>query len=104
MKIKKNDKVLVMKGKDSGKTGKVEKVIPNINKIVVAGLNKYKRSSKPTKANPQGGIMDIYAPISLANVKIICPRCNKATSVKYNINQKNKTRICKKCKETLEVK
>ena len=104
MKIKKNDKVLIIKGKDKNKTGKVEKVLPEANKIVVSGINKYKRSSKPTKANPQGGITDIYAPISVCNARVICPRCNKSTVVKYAINQKNKTRICKKCNETLEVK
>lgn len=103
MKIKKGDTVLVIKGKDRGKTGKVEKAFPKDKKVIVAGLNIYKKQIRPTRRNPHGGIINFNAPIPLENLKIICPRCNKATRVGYKLTQKTKLRICKKCQESLDV-
>jgi large subunit ribosomal protein L24 len=104
MKIKKGDTVYIKIGKDQGKTGKVEKTLPKLNKIVVKGLNIYKKHAKPTRGNPQGGIIDINVPINASNVQLVCPRCNKSTRVGYQISENTKIRTCKKCKESLDAK
>jgi large subunit ribosomal protein L24 len=102
MKIKKNDTVLIQVGKDHGKTGKVTRAIPKNNKIVIAGLNTAKKHVKPSRRSPQGGIIDLSLPLNVSNVTVICPRCNKATKVGYKIVKNTKTRICKKCNESLD--
>jgi len=102
MKIKKNDTVLLTKGKDKGKTGKVTKVLPKIEKVVVAGLNVAKKHSRPTRKNPRGGIIDLHLPLFASNVLIICPRCSKTTKAGYKVTDKGKMRICKKCHEALD--
>ena len=101
MKISKNDNVLVISGKYKGKTGKVEKVLPKIGKIIVSGVNIAKKSTKPSKKNPKGGIIDIAMPIDISNLKLICPKCQKAVRVGYKIVQNKKTRYCKKCSEQI---
>jgi len=102
MNIKKNDNVMVCIGKDRGKTAKVSNVLPKIDKIVVIGLNKYKKHIKPTKANPQGGIVDVSMAIPASNVLVVCPSCTKSTRVKYRITDNSKNRICAKCNQSLE--
>lgn len=102
MKIKKSDKVLISKGKDKGKTAKVEKVIPAKNQVVLTGFNVYKKHLKPSKKNPHGGIIDINLPISVSNIMVICPRCERSTRISHKIVSKKKLRICKKCKEPLD--
>jgi len=97
MKIKKNDLVMVSKGKDKGKTGKVERVILKSGKIVISGINIYKKHGKPTKKNPKGGIIDITVPVRVENVAVVCPSCSKPSKIGYKIMKDNKARICKKC-------
>jgi len=97
MRIKTKDTVFVNKGKDVGKTGKVERVITKSGKVVVSGINIYKKHGRPTKKNPKGGIIDITMPIRIENVTFFCPHCSKPTRVGYKINKDNKIRICKKC-------
>ncbi len=104
MKIKRNDTVIIKIGKDQGKTGKVEKVLPKIGKIVVKGVNINKKHAKPTRGNPQGGIIDINSPIHISNAALVCPRCSKPTRVGYKIADNVKIRICKKCRESVDVK
>ncbi len=102
MKIKKDDTVLVICGKDRGKTGKVEKVLPQKNKIVVSGVNKLKKHVKPSSKNPQGGIIQFDAPLDISNVMLLCSRCDRTTRVGYRIlKDGTKQRICKKCKEAV---
>lgn len=101
MKIIKNDKVLIIKGKDRGKTGTVSRILTKSNKVVITGLNKYKKHLKPTKNNPQGGIVDIESPISVANISVICQSCNKSTRIGYQILKDKKIRICKKCGQSI---
>lgn len=101
MKIKKNDNVLVTKGKDRGKTGKVKFVLPKKEMIIIDGLNKYKKHIKPTKKNPQGGIVDIDTPMQISNISLICPSCNKATRISYKITKDSKIRICTKCDQSI---
>jgi len=102
MKIKKNDMVLVTKGKDRGKSGKVIGVDLGKSKIIVEGRNIYKAHVKPSKKYPQGGIIDKNMPIRVENVAIICPGCNKATKIKFSGSGKDKKRLCVKCRETLD--
>lgn len=104
MKIKKGDKVLVIKGKDRGKNGLVERVYPNLDRVLVAGLNLYKKHLKPSRRYPHGGIIDINLPISRSNVMTICPRCDKPTRISYKKAEKEKFRMCKRCKETVDAK
>ncbi len=99
MKIKKSDKVLIISGKDRGKTGTVEKVVPKNNKIVVSGINMIKKHLKPTQKQPKGGIVDQAGPIDVSNVKLICKKCQKPTRVGYSNGKRDKKRICKKCGE-----
>ena len=105
MKIRKNDIVLVTKGKYRGKTGKVLKVFPNENRLIVEGINIVKKHTRPQKAEEKGKILEIPAPVYSSNVKLICKACKKPTKISYKIvlkkEKEKKVRICKKCnKET----
>lgn len=102
--VKKNDKILVIKGKDKGKTGTIEKVLPQKKMIVVTAINIFKKSQKTSRKNPHGGIIDINMPLAVGNIMLICPRCNKATKIGYKLAGKNKLRICKKCHESVDLK
>lgn len=97
MKIKKGDKVKITVGKDSGKDGVVEKVYKNTNKVIVTGINLYKRHVKKNEKMPQGGIIDLPRAIDVAKLALICPRCGKITRVGFRIEKNKKYRICKKC-------
>lgn len=99
-KFKAQDQVKVVSGKDKGKTGKIEKVILKEEKIVVSGVNIYKRHKKVTKNQP-AGIFEITRPINVSKVALICPKCQKLTRVGFIVENKSKKRICKKCKGVL---
>lgn len=101
MKIKKNDKVLILAGKDKGKTGPVERIIKSKSKVVVTGVAMTKKHLKPNQQNRQGGIQEFSAPISVSNVKLICPKCDKPARVEYDKNQDKKERKCKKCSQVI---
>lgn len=81
MKIRKNDTVVVISGNNKGKTGKVLKVFPKENRVIVEGVNLRKRHTKPTQKNPQGGITEKEAPINVSNVMILDPKTNQATRI-----------------------
>jgi len=98
MKIKKGDKVRIIKGKDRGREGTVEKALPKERKVVVAGLNIYKKAVRPTQRNPKGGIIEVAKPLPVENVMLICPHCQKPTRAGYKIQGDNKVRICRKCR------
>lgn len=101
LKIKKGDNILVISGKDRGKTGKVERVLP-ASKVIVGGINIIKKHTRPSRKNPQGGIIEMASPLYISNVMLICPKCKKATRAGYRIlKDKTKERICKKCQEVL---
>ena len=104
MKVKKNDTVLVLTGKDNGKTGKVLRALPGDNKIVVDGINVQKRHKKARSAQETSAIVEQAGPIDASNVLVICPVCGKATRVSYAVVDGKKVRICKKCKMSLDVK
>lgn len=96
-KYKIGDEVQVTTGRDKGKKGKIEKVLAKENKIVVAGVNVYKRHRKVTRRQP-AGIYEITRPILASKVAIICPKCAKTTRIGFTTEGKTKVRICKKCK------
>jgi large subunit ribosomal protein L24 len=104
-KLRKNDFVQVMKGKDVGKKGRVIRIIPDEKKILVEGINFVKKHSKPSAANKQGGIVHIEKPVSISNVSYFCMKCSKPTKlgVKF-LEDGTKVRYCKKCSEIAEVK
>jgi len=91
MKIKKNDTVIVIAGNYKGKTGKVLKVFPDKNRIIVEGVNIRKRHTKPNQKNPQGGIIEKEAPIHVSNVMIIDPKTNEPTRIGSKIIIDEKT-------------
>jgi len=97
MKIKKGDIVLIISGKDNKKNGKVLKVFPKENQILVEKVNLKKRHRRPRKSGEKGEIVEIPAPINVSNVKLICSKCGKAARVGYKIVSGKKYRICKKC-------
>lgn len=101
MKIKKNDNVFIITGKDRGKTGKVTKVLPKDDKLIVTGINIAKHHLKPSRKNPHGGIMDMPAAIYASNVMISCPHCGKPVKAAYQVTKDGKERICRKCKGSL---
>ncbi len=100
-KLKKGDEVKVVVGKDSGKTGKIEKVFPQAKKILVTGINQYKRHTKAKAQGQKSEIATITKPIAAANVMLVCPKCNLTTRVGYLLSNNKKERICKKCKQNI---
>lgn len=79
MKIRKNDNVMVISGNDKGKTGKVLKVFPKNNRVIIEGINLRKRHTKPSQKNPQGGILEKESPIHVSNVMLLDPKTNEPT-------------------------
>ncbi|OGH10336.1 MAG: 50S ribosomal protein L24 [Candidatus Levybacteria bacterium RIFCSPHIGHO2_01_FULL_36_15] len=101
MKLKKGDSVKVIKGKDKGKTGKIEKVFPARNKVLVEGMNQYKRHLKAKAQNQKSEIIKITKPLFASSVALICPKCNKLSRIGYIIAGREKYRVCRKCKEKI---
>ena len=97
MNIKKDDKVVVLSGKDKGKQGKVLSADPKAAKVVVEGVNVATKHKKPMKQGEEGGIIKIETPIYASKVQLVCPKCGKNTRVGHKIADGKKTRICKKC-------
>lgn len=91
MKITKNDNVMIIAGNDRGKTGKVLKVFPKKNRVIVEGINIRKRHTKPSQTNPQGGILEKEAPINASNVMILDPKSNEPTRIGAQIILDEKT-------------
>ena len=102
MRLRKDDQVIVITGKDRGKKGRVMKVTPADNTVLVEKINYRKVALRRTQANPQGGVAQMEGDLQISNVKLICPRCNKPTRVGYTIlADKTKQRVCKRCHEVL---
>ena len=97
MKLKRNDEVIVVKGKDKGKKGKIEKVITRENMVLVPGINLYKRHYKSKVQGRPSEIVEITKPLPVNNVALICPNCHKETRVGFKFENKEKVRICRKC-------
>ena len=103
MKIRKNDTVLVIVGKDKGKKGKVRKALPKENKVVVEGLNMIKRHSKTKGQAKQAGIIELEAPLDVSKVMLICNKCEKPARVGLRfLEDGKKARFCRVCSEILD--
>lgn len=101
MKIKKGDKIKVMAGKDKGREGKIERVYKKQNKVLIEGINIYKKHVKKSEQSPKGGIVEIPRALDLSKVVLICPKCSKPTRIGIKREKGKKLRVCKKCKSII---
>jgi large subunit ribosomal protein L24 len=99
-KLRKEDTVQVITGKDKGKRGRVLKILRDKDRLVVEGLNIVKKARKRRNQQDRGGIVEIEAPIHSSNVMIVCKKCGP-TRIGYKLEGETKTRVCKKCGEVL---
>ncbi len=101
--IKKDDKVKVLTGKDKGKIGKVLKVVKKTNRVVVENINVVKVHQRPSQGNPQGGIVEKAMPINVSNLMLMCNSCVKPTRIGIKqLEDGKRVRICKKCNEQID--
>lgn len=97
MKIKAGDKVIVLSGKNRGKSGKVTHTFPKESRVIVEGVNIQKKHVRAKRQGEKGQKVEMAAPIDISNVKLICSKCNKPARVGYKVEGKEKYRVCKKC-------
>jgi len=103
MKLAKNDMVEVIAGNDRGKRGKVLKVMPKANRVIVEGVNFIHRHTKPRRQGDQGGIIEKEAPINSSNVMLVCNKCNRGVRVGTKVlADGTKSRVCSICGEMIE--
>ncbi len=103
-KLKKDDKVKVITGKDNGKIGKVLKVDRKKQRVLVEHVNMVKRHKRPTAQNRQGGIVESEAPLDWSNVMLMCNKCVKPVRIKMQqLEDGKKVRVCRKCNEQIDV-
>ncbi len=101
MRIKKGDNILVISGKDKGKTGKVLRSFPKEMSILVEAVNLKQKHIKPKRQGEQGQVVKVPAPFTVSNVKFICPKCGKAARLGYKVLGEKKFRVCKKCQSEI---
>ncbi|MXO90635.1 50S ribosomal protein L24 [Pontixanthobacter aquaemixtae] len=101
-KIKKGDSVVVLSGKDKGRTGTVRQVMPKTGKLIVEGMNIAARHRKPSQANPQGGIDRFEAPMHMSKVAVADPKDGKPTRVRFEEKDGKKVRVAVKSGETID--
>ncbi|HOW35960.1 MAG TPA: 50S ribosomal protein L24 [Candidatus Omnitrophota bacterium] len=98
LKIKKNDNVEVISGKDKGKKGRVLAIFPSENKALIENINLVKKAQRRTQQNQKGGIVSIESPIQMSKLMLVCKQCNKGVRFKTNVlKDKSKLRECKRC-------
>lgn len=102
MHVKKGDTVQILSGKDKGKQGKIISAMPKDAKVIVEGINKVKRHSKPSIKVPNGGIVTKESPLHSCKVQLVCPSCNKPTRIAHKIINGKNVRLCKKCGELID--
>ncbi len=102
LKIKRGDMVKVVKGKDRGKIGKVKKVLIEKKRLIVEEVNVVKRHMRAMGPDRPSGIIEMEAPISWSNVRLICPSCGEPTRVGFKFEDGKKVRYCKKCNEVID--
>src|SRR5687767_5452045 len=100
LKIRKGDEVKVLLGKDRGKVGKIVKVDRKEGKVLIEGINMFKRHIRKTQGI-EGGVIDIIKPLKISNISLVCPKCKKQTRVGFKFQDNKKVRICKKCQEII---
>ena len=103
LKLRKTDEVLVTTGKDKGRKGKIEKIFPKTQKVLIPGINMYKKHVKGFQGQ-KGGIYDIPRPMAVTKIALVCPKCKKATRVGFEVVKKEKVRVCRKCKKQIDIK
>lgn len=101
MKFKKGDEVQVVSGKDKGKTGKIERLFPKLGKVIVTGINQYKRHTKARSQNQPSEIVTITKPLPVSNIQYICPKCKLMTRIGVAYENDKKVRICRKCGQVI---
>jgi large subunit ribosomal protein L24 len=101
MKLKSGDTVNIVRGKDNGKSGTIQKVFTKELKVLVEGVNQVKRHVKSRVPGQQSEIITLTKPLPVANVRLVCPKCKKPTRVGYKMLKDEKVRICKKCSAEL---
>ena len=97
MNIRKDDKVIVLSGKDKGKEGKVLTAMPKEGKLIVEGISVASRHQKPRRQGEEGGIIKMPTPIYACKVMVVCPKCGKPTRVAHKLDSGKSVRVCKKC-------
>jgi large subunit ribosomal protein L24 len=103
IRLKQNDLVEVITGKEKGKTGKILKVVPEKNQVVIEKVNMIKRHTRPSPTTGQGGIVEKEAPLDVSKVKLICPKCATGTRFQMTVTgEGKKARVCLKCKELID--
>ena len=103
MRLHSNDNVLVIKGRDRGKQGRIQQVFPKEGKVLVEGVNVVLRHTKPTARVAQGGIIQKELPVEAANVMLVCTHCTKPTRINHRfLADGSKARVCSQCKEVIE--
>jgi large subunit ribosomal protein L24 len=101
MKLKKGDMIQVMAGKDRGRQGKIEKVLVAENRVLVPGLNQYKKHRKSQGEGKPGEILTLSRPFNISKVAMICTKCKQVTRIGYRYDEKKKVRVCRKCEADL---
>lgn len=102
MKIKTNDKVKILSGKDKGKTGKVVQVFPKHGKVVVEGANLMKKHLRARRAGEKGQTIELAAPLNASKVELLCPKCGRPVRVGFKVEAGNKKRVCRLCHEFID--
>ncbi|HUR71489.1 MAG TPA: 50S ribosomal protein L24 [Candidatus Limnocylindrales bacterium] len=103
MQIRKNDSVMVIAGKERGKTGKVLRVLPEKNALIIERISIVKRHTKPRGPQQTGGIVEKEAPINVSNVMMMCDKCNAPVRIGHkDLADGRKIRICRRCNEALD--
>lgn len=101
--VKKDDLVKIIAGKEKGKTGKVLRVLPDKDRVLVENLNIVKRHTRPSRTNAEGGILEKEAPIAASNVQLVCSGCSQPTRTgTRTLEDGSKARFCKKCNEIVD--
>lgn len=101
--IKKEDTVVVVTGKERGKKGRVLRIIPKKERVLVEKVNMIKKHMKPNRQYSQGGIIELEGSLHISNVMLVCPRCSNATRIGNKIlDSGKKVRLCKKCREVID--
>ena len=103
MRIRKDDTVVIITGKDRGKRGKVRRAFPDEDRVVVEGLNMIKRHSRARRATRQAGIIELEAPIHVSDVMLVCNKCGNPTRINFRfLDDGKKVRICNSCREVID--
>lgn len=103
MKFKKGDLIKITSGKDKGRQGKIERIYPKKNTVLIPEINIYKKHIKGV-GEQKGGIYDIPRALSVAKIALICPKCKKVTRIGFKLVGQQKVRICKKCRKEIDLK